>query len=204
LTDAAKIDGRRAKGDRTRARILDAAVLLASRQGLEGLTLGDVAKGAGVTKGAITVLFGNRLALQLATLDEALARFAAVAVTEPDAPALSRLADLFGAWFEFVGARTLPGGCFLHSVISEYRARPGPIQDRVRQRRGAWRATVLGLLAMARDRGELAAGADVEQLAFELLAFQAAADTADPHGDRAVFERARTSIAKALETVERT
>lgn len=68
-------DGRRLRGDRTRRKILDAAILQASRSGLEGLTLGTLAKTIGTSKGSITVLFGDKEALQLAPLDAAVACF---------------------------------------------------------------------------------------------------------------------------------
>ncbi|AKU95721.1 Transcriptional regulator, TetR family [Labilithrix luteola] len=200
----ATTDGRRARGDRTRRRVLDAAVMQASRFGLEGLTIGTVAQGAAVSKGAITVLFGDKEALQLATLEDAVARFRAE-LERVDVAGKSRvhvLAAFFERWFDFVKRKKLPGGCFLHAATSEYRARPGVVRDRISEHRQRWRDTVKRLLIDARDAGELEAGTDVDQLAFELLACQAAADCADLYGDGETFERAHRTVKERL-TVRR-
>ena len=71
-----------AKGDRTRARILDEAVDLASVQGLGGLTIGPLAERLGLSKSGLFAHFQSKEALQLETLDRAAERFRAE-VTEP-------------------------------------------------------------------------------------------------------------------------
>ena len=71
-----------AKGDRTRARILDEAVDLASVQGLGGLTIGPLAERLGLSKSGLFAHFQSKEALQVETLDRAAERFRAE-VTEP-------------------------------------------------------------------------------------------------------------------------
>ncbi|MBU4213239.1 MAG: TetR/AcrR family transcriptional regulator [Actinobacteria bacterium] len=51
---------RRAKADRTRAALLDAARTVFARQGYEGASVGDVASEAGFTKGAVYANFGGK------------------------------------------------------------------------------------------------------------------------------------------------
>src|ERR1700676_4711592 len=60
-------DGRRARGMRSRAAILERSVQMASRAGLEGLTIGALAANLGVHKSSVHSLFGSKQELQLAT-----------------------------------------------------------------------------------------------------------------------------------------
>src|SRR5712692_724807 len=61
-------DGRRARGMRSRAAVLERSVQMASRDGLEGLTIGALAADLGVHKSSVHALFGSKEELQLATL----------------------------------------------------------------------------------------------------------------------------------------
>ena len=73
---------RSAKGDRTRARILDEAVELASVQGLGALTIGPLAERLGLSKSGLFAHFRSKEALQVETLERAAELFRAE-VTEP-------------------------------------------------------------------------------------------------------------------------
>lgn len=194
----AKTDGRRRRGDKARTQILAHAALIASTEGLEGLSIGRVAAEAGVGKGNIQILFGDREALQIATLEKAVALYQ-VAVVEPamEAPTpLARLIALVEGWFCFVENRTLPGGCFINAVSSEYRTRPGRIRERINICRTATRDRFRTLIAEAGEAGELRLDIDAEQLVFDLVACQAVANVAALMGDEAEFDRARsTSLA---------
>ena len=86
-------DGRRARGERARAQVLEHATAIASTDGLEGLTIGRVATDAGVGKGNIQVLFGDKETLQLATLDAGVVHYRNV-VVEPALALESPLARL--------------------------------------------------------------------------------------------------------------
>jgi AcrR family transcriptional regulator len=200
MSTRAEVDGRRLRGDRTRRKILDAAILQASRSGLEGLTLGKLATEVGVSKGSITILFGDKEGLQLATLDAAVACFTdGIEDIRPGRQSpLEAVATLFRRWFEFVEQRRLPGGCFVHATLSEFRARPGLVQDRARVHRDGWRQAIVSLLLEARTSGELPKSVDIDQLAFELFACQAAADTATFYGDADTFAMARRTVEERL------
>src|ERR1700732_3723054 len=62
---------RQAKGLRTREAILARAVDIASRQGLEGLTVGSLAEQLGMSKSGLFAHFGSKEELQLATVEMA-------------------------------------------------------------------------------------------------------------------------------------
>ena len=62
---------RRADGERTREAIVREAVSLATIDGLEGLSIGNLADALHMSKSGIYAHFGSKQALQLATVDEA-------------------------------------------------------------------------------------------------------------------------------------
>lgn len=188
-------DGRRLRGERARAQVLEHATAIASTDGLEGLTIGRVATDAGVGKGNIQVLFGDKETLQLATLDAGVVPYLTT-VVEPamalERP-LARLRALTEGWFDYVAAGLSPGGCFVCAASYEYRARPGAIQDRVRGHRESVRARFRDVIAAGQAAGELRADLDVDQLIFEIESFRSNANVAFLMGEIAVFERARRS-----------
>jgi AcrR family transcriptional regulator len=185
----AETDGRRRRGLKARASVLNRAIDVASKNGLEGLTLGGLASDLDISKGNITILFGDKEALQLRTLDAAMDIF----VSEVVRPALAersplkRLQKLCSLWFDSVEQRLFAGGCILSATSNEYRARPGPIQDRVAHHRDAWHALLANTIRAAIKEGELDDGTDIQQLVFELTAFQLAANTASLLGDKRFF-----------------
>ena len=63
------------KGEQTRAAILDAALDLASRDGLEGLTIGLIADRMQMSKSGVFAHFGSREDLQIAVIQEYHRRF---------------------------------------------------------------------------------------------------------------------------------
>ena len=195
------MNARRLRGNQSRARILEHSTVIASEVGLEGLTLGRVAEAAGVGKGNIQVLFNDKETLQLATLEEAVEVYNA-AVTYPamsKKTPLERLLALVRGWFAFVEKRTLPGGCFMHAVSSEYRLRPGRVRDRINVHRAAIRDRLRQVIAEAKAAGEMREDVDAEQLIFELIASEAAANVALLMGDTQEFRRARSTSLERIQ-----
>ncbi|HKB52419.1 MAG TPA: TetR/AcrR family transcriptional regulator [Ramlibacter sp.] len=201
----AQIDGRHRRGAEARNTVLRHAMDVASIGGLDGVTIGRLADDLGISKGNITTLFASKEELQLKTLDGAVEIFIeevvrpAMAAVSP-LPRLSRLCE---AWFEYVDRRVFPGGCMLYATTNEYRARPGPIQDRVNHHRHAWNQLLVSTAQRALEAKELKAGTDVDQLVFELTSYQSLANTAALLGDQALFERARRTSRTRIASTER-
>src|SRR5881628_977116 len=123
----------RADGERTRGTILRAAASLATVDGLEGLSIGNLAAAIGMSKSGLYAHFGTKLELQLATVGEA-ERILAEEVVQPALaarPGLGQLAAVCEAFFSYVERRVFPGGCFFAATALEMGARPGPVRDRV-------------------------------------------------------------------------
>jgi AcrR family transcriptional regulator len=201
-TDSPKIDGRRARGDRTRGAVLDAAVRIASTEGLEGLTIGGVATASGVAKASIQTLFGSREELQLKTLDLAVEMIGAAIAQRvpPKASGATRLRKMADAWFAVVEAGLLPGGCLMTSAVVEFRATPGTLHDAVAAHRRRWRGLLLGVARAAQADGSLARTADVEKIVFEILALEGAAN--GPCVDAADFRLARETTQEIVKRAE--
>ena len=163
-----------AEARNTRAAILDRAVDVASLEGLEGLTFGRLAKDVAMSKAGLVGHFGTKEALQLAALEDAIERFRqAVPVRAAHAPhGLPRLLAICTAWTEYP-ENTFKGGCFLTAASFEFDGRPGAVHDRLREALGAWSDTLNREATTAIEAGDLPAGTDPAQIAFELGALAA-------------------------------
>jgi AcrR family transcriptional regulator len=201
LSPGAKPDGRRLRGDRTRQLVLAQAIRIAASEGLEGITFGRVAQAAGVPKSTLQVLFKDRETLQAQTLTAGAEAFAAEIrkrlPVDPDA--LERLQTLCDAWFDLVGAGARPGGCMVTAAAAEYRARPGVLQALALEHRERWRSVLLSAATAAQRAGALRADVDLEQLVFEILAFQGAANIRAGALDATESERARRAVKALIE-----
>jgi AcrR family transcriptional regulator len=185
----------------TRSAVTAAAVDRASIEGLEGLTIGALADEVEMRKSSVFSLFGSKLELQLAALEAAVGSFT-TEVWEPVAdltPGLERLLALCDSWLDYHRRGVMPGGCFLTTATVEFDARPGPLRDAVRRTIGRWHEVLRREVAAAIDAGDLPAGTDPADVAFELNAMAAAASYGfQLSGDPEVFDRARRSMRRAL------
>jgi AcrR family transcriptional regulator len=191
----------RAGGERTRGAILRAAASLATVDGLEGLSIGNLAAAIGMSKSGLYAHFGSKQELQLATVAEA-GRIFADEVVAPAlaAPAgLAQLAAVCEAFFEHLQRRTFPGGCFFAGAALEMGTRPGPVKEAVAGFQSGFVDLIKGFVATAIEQGELPAGEDPERLAFELNGIILAADTNFVlHDDPAVLALARQVVRRRL------
>jgi AcrR family transcriptional regulator len=197
----ARVRGTRSDGDRTRRAILAAAVRLATVEGLDGLSIGDLAGATGVSKSGLYAHFGSKQELQLATIDAARELFVDVVVTRAlTERGLRRLRALCDAFLTYVEERTLPGGCFFAAAAAELGARPGLVRERVATYQRQWMDVLKAAADEAIARGELAEETDTALLVFELNAIVVAANTAFIlHDDPAVIERARAAVAHVVD-----
>jgi AcrR family transcriptional regulator len=159
------------KGEQTRAAILDEALRIASKLGLEGLTIGSLADATGMSKSGLFAHFGSREELQLAVLEHAAQRygemvFVPVLKIERGLP---RLRALFERWLDWALESGLPGGCIMISAAAEYDDRPGPIRDAVIANQHRGNAITQRAVRLAIEEGHLSPETDPEQISFEML-----------------------------------
>jgi AcrR family transcriptional regulator len=181
---------------RSRAAILERSVQMASREGLEGLTIGALAADLGVHKSSVHALFGSKEELQLATL--AAAR--TILIDRVLAPALSsavglaRLEAIGDAWCDYLASDVFSGGCFLCAASAEMDGRPGPLRDAVESVMREWVAVLSANIEAAIAAEELRSDVDPDAMAFRVNALGMAANWQrqlmnDPSG----IEHARTA-----------
>lgn len=191
----------RSDGERSRRTILDAAARLATVEGLDRLSIGDLAAHVGISKSGLYAHFRSKEELQLATIDRAEAIFdevvvAAAASAEPGIPGVLALADAF---LEHLDKRVFPGGCFFACASAEVQARPGAVKDRIAAFDRRWRERFIGQLRIAQSAGTLTAGTDLDQLFFEIDAYLLYAHAAFGfRADPGVLVRARDAVRARL------
>ena len=159
------------KGEQTRVTILDEALKIASKLGLEGLTIGSLADATGMSKSGLFAHFGSREDLQLAVLEHAAQRygervFVPVLKIERGLP---RLRGLFERWIDWTLESGLPGGCIMISTAIEYDDRPGPIRDAAIANQHRGNAITQKAVRLAIEEGHLEPDTDPEQISFEML-----------------------------------
>ena len=191
----------RADGERTRGAILRAAVSLATVDGLEGLSIGNLAAAIGMSKSGLYAHFGSKQELQLATVEEA-GRIFDDEVVQPAlaAPAgLPQLEAVCEAFFEHLRRRTFPGGCFFSGAALEMGTRPGPVKDAVAAFQTGFAGLIRGFAATAIEQNQLPDGEDAMLLAFELNGIILAADANFVlHDNPAVLDLARQVVRRRL------
>jgi AcrR family transcriptional regulator len=193
--------GRRAQGERTRQTILEAAVHLASAEGLEGLTIGRLAAELHMSKSGLFAHFGSKEEMQVACVEAARNVF----IREVIRPAfeaehgLSRLWKLCDMWLGYVESGTFRGGCFFAAAAAEFDSRPGPVRDRIAEIMKEWLAALRRTVLEAQEAGQINRDVEPTQLAFEFNALELGANWAfQLHGDRQAFSRARSAILESL------
>src|SRR4051812_17680701 len=192
---------RRADGERTRSAILRGAASLATIDGLDGLSIGNLASAIGMSKSGLYAHFGSKEELQLATVAEA-ERILGEEVIESALaarPGLAQLAAACEAFLSYVQRRVFPGGCFFAATSMEMGARPGPVKDRLAAIQSEFTELLRSFAATALEQDELPAGEDPDRLAFELHAVLLGADTKFVlHDDPAVLDLARSIVSQRL------
>ena len=159
-----------AKGATTRGLILDRAVALASTLGLEGLSIGCIAKEVGMSKSGLFAHFRSKEEMQTQVLQTAVDRFIDTVV----APALRqprgepRVRAIFDQWLAWAEASWLPGGCLFIASAIELDDRPGPLREFLVSAQRDWLDALANTARIAVEEGHFRADLDTAQFAYEL------------------------------------
>src|ERR671936_3034700 len=111
---AAREDGRRVRGLKTRQAILAHAARVGSAEGLDAVSLQRLADDLGISKSGLFAHFGSKEELHLATVEVA----AQIFTDEVLRPALAqprgigRVWALCNSWLSYLERGVFPGGCF--------------------------------------------------------------------------------------------
>lgn len=157
------------KGEMTRAAILDVALQLASRDGLEGLTIGVLADRMNMSKSGVFAHFGSREDLQMEVIKLYHQRFEEEvffpSIQEPRG--LPRLVAMYERWVKRVSVE-IASGCIYISGAVEYDDRPGPIREQLVAMVQAWQSALLRGVQQSIECGDLKPDTDAQQMVYEM------------------------------------
>lgn len=185
----------------SRASAVEAAVDLASVEGLEGITIGRLAAELAMSKSGLIGRFGDKEAMQRAVLAAAIERFtdAIWRPAQQSDPGLPRLEAIIDAWIGHLRDDVFPGGCFVTTASVEYDARPGRLHDDVAAAVTLWLVTLEGEASRAREAGDLPADRDPVDVAFELHSLASGGSVAGRvTGDATALGRTRSAMRRAI------
>jgi AcrR family transcriptional regulator len=157
------------KGQQTKMAILDAALDLATKMGLEGLSIGALAEATHMSKSGVFAHFGSREELQISVVREYFVRFEREvfypAMAQPRG--LPRVQALFSNWMKLVAVE-IQSGCIFISGAVEFDDRTGPVRDALSASVQIWLNALHRAVLSAKEHGHLAADTDANQMAFEI------------------------------------
>jgi AcrR family transcriptional regulator len=157
------------KGIQTRDRILERAFRLASRDGIEGLTLGTLASDLGMSKSGLFAHFASKEHLQLEVLRVATQRYEERVVR----PALEldrglpRLDRLFRLWLDWLRDPE-SSGCIFVVAANENDDQESEVGRFLAERHEQLMQLLTRLIRAAVQERQLRAGVDTRQVAFEI------------------------------------
>lgn len=159
------------KREKTHQHLLRHGLELVSSHGFAGVSVGELADRAKLSKSGVFVHFGSSEALQLELL-RAAAELARREVVEPAMqapPGLTRLRRLFDRWLGWAPRSGLPGGCPFVSATAEFDDVEGTVRDYLVE-------TMKGLIGVfertigeAIDQKELSNDVDAKALAWQIF-----------------------------------
>lgn len=157
------------KGELTHQAILERAIRLASRVGLEGLSIGGLADELSLSKSGLFAHFKSKTALQVEVLEAATTMFTERVVR----PALAqprgepRVRALFDGWLTWDRDTVLEGGCIFVAASVELDDSPGPARDALVQSQRDWLDCLAQAARIAVAEGHFRKDLDVEQFAHD-------------------------------------
>jgi len=156
--------------ERTRARILEAALRLFQEKGIAETSMSDIERAAGVSKGALYFHFDSKEALVLAALAKAredFTRFLKEAFSQgPPRCALRRFLDMV---YRRLAEEEFRNGCLFGNTAMEVAGREGPVRDLLERTFEEWKEALAQVLGEARRRGCLSGEVPPEDLALFLI-----------------------------------
>ena len=158
----------------TKNLILDTAVKIASREGIEGLTIGELAKAVGMSKSGLFAHFGGRDQLQLDVLKLATEKFIDLVMrpafkAERGEP---RVKAMFKNWLDHLNNESeLPGGSILIAASIELDDRPGALRDFAQKAQQDLIANIEKAAQISVEEDHFRADLDVEQFAWSMYSF---------------------------------
>jgi AcrR family transcriptional regulator len=183
------------RGQQTRDNLMEHAVQIATREGLEALTIGRVAEAAGIAKASVLGHYRSKEQLQLATLEAGSRQFIASVIAPASVlpEGILRLQALLERWIEQISA--VQGGCLFASVTAEFDGRPGAVREHVQKLVKVWLSVLSAQVVQAKQLKHLSEKTDSEQLVFCLHGIELSLNVRlQLFEDRGAIARARVAM----------
>ena len=157
------------KGALTKVSIIEAALAIASKSGLEGLTIGNIAEAVNMSKSGVFAHFGSREELQVAVVREYYQRFQGLvfipALLKPKG--LPRLNQMIQSWLKMsIGDDS--SSCFFIAGAVEFDDQPGIVRDELVRSVEDWRSAIRRAIKESIAAGHLKKSLNVEAMLFQL------------------------------------
>lgn len=157
------------KGSVTKSLIVDAALDIASKSGLEGITIGALAEKVNMSKSGVFAHFGSREELQVEVVRAYHHSFQEMvfhsALLKPKG--LPRLNHMINSWLRMsVGENT--SSCFFIAGAAEFDDRPGIVRDELIKSVQQWRSALLRAIQESIAIGHLQKKVDAHALLFQI------------------------------------
>ncbi len=189
--------GPRRKGEATHEAILDHALELASVHGLEGISIGALARETGLSKSGLFAHFGSKEKLQIEILDATAERFldSVVRPARRERAGEPRLRRIFDNWLDWGGGGVLRGGCLFVVACFEFDDRPGPVRDHLVFQQRGWIDILTRAVERGKEAGDFRTDVDARQFAHDLYGIELGYYHAKRLlGDPVAEDRARTAF----------
>ena len=157
------------KGQLTRQTILEHAFTQASRVGLGGISIGQLATALELSKSGLFAHFQSKEALQLQILDYAAQRFVE-RVIRPTLQAPRgepRIRAALENWLKWPTKEHL-GGCFFVAASAELDDHPGALRDRLAELQRDWLEMLANIARTAITEKHFRSDVDPEQFAHDM------------------------------------
>ena len=192
---------------RVRESLLDAGERLIHEHGYNGVGVKEIVDTAGVPKGSFYSYFDSKEALVVEVVqrywDAVEARHGALLEDEATPP-LERIRTFFAAMADDHELRRFTQGCLLGDMALELSNSSPAARTTLTGLFARWEARIAATLALAQERGDLARGRDVHELAATVLeAWEGAAMRGKVQRDRTPYERfARITLTRLLGDID--
>lgn len=157
------------KGFLTKSLILKAALEIANKSGLEGLTIGGIADAVNMSKSGVFAHFGSREELQVEVVKAYHQLFQELVFTPAllKPKGLPRLNYMISAWLKMsIGDDT--SSCFFIAGAAEFDDRPGIVRDELVRSVQEWRQALLRAIKESIRVGHLKKTTDTNALLFQI------------------------------------
>jgi len=156
------------KGETTKQTILETGIHMASELGLEGVSIGALAKVLGMSKSGLFAHFQSKENLQIEILRYAGQVFSenVLVPTLRIRAGIPRIRALVENWIDW--SSKISGGCIFVTASTDLSERPGKVRDFLLDQQTQWLHSLRRLAQSAVKAGDFREDTDTEQFAFEL------------------------------------